>query len=177
MISKQGWINLYKPKNITSFKAINSIKKKFSINKIGHAGTLDPMAEGVLPIAIGKTTKLIPYISNMNKEYEFSVTWGTQTTTDDAEGKILFESNYIPKRKEIEKNIIKYIGCINQKPPKVSAVKINGKRAYKLFRENVKFNIQPKKVFVEDLLITDHSINKTSFKVVCGQAFMSESSS
>ena len=64
MISKQGWINLYKPKNITSFKAINSIKKKFSINKIGHAGTLDPMAEGVLPIAIGKATKLIPYISN-----------------------------------------------------------------------------------------------------------------
>ena len=85
MILKQGWINLYKPKNITSFKAINSIKKKFSINKIGHAGTLDPMAEGVLPIAIGKATKLIPYISNMNKEYEFSVTWGTQTTTDDAD--------------------------------------------------------------------------------------------
>ena len=171
MISKQGWINLYKPKNITSFKAINSIKKKFSINKIGHAGTLDPMAEGVLPIAIGKATKLIPYISNMNKEYEFSVTWGTQTTTDDAEGKILFESNYIPKRKEIEKKIIKYIGYINQIPPKVSAVKINGKRAYKLFRENKKFTIQPKKVFIEDLCITDHSINKTSFKILCGQGF------
>ena len=83
MISKQGWINLYKPKNTTSFTAINSIKKKFSINKIGHAGTLDPMAEGVLPVAIGKATKLIPYISNMNKEYEFTVKWGTQTTTDD----------------------------------------------------------------------------------------------
>ena len=171
MISKQGWINLYKPKNITSFKAINSIKKKFSINKIGHAGTLDPMAEGVLPIAIGKTTKLIPYISNMNKEYEFTVKWGTQTTTDDAEGKILFESNYLPKRKEIEKKIIKYIGYINQIPPKVSAVKINGKRAYKLFRENKKFTIQPKKVFIEDLCITDHSINKTSFKILCGQGF------
>ena len=171
MISKQGWINLYKPKNITSFKAINSIKKKFSINKIGHAGTLDPMAEGVLPIAIGKATKLITYISNMNKEYEFTVTWGTQTTTDDAEGKILFESNYLPKRKEIEKRIIKYIGYINQVPPKVSAVKINGKRAYKLFRENKKFTIQPKKVFIEDLCITDHSINKTSFKILCGQCF------
>ena len=171
MISKQGWINLYKPKNITSFKAINSIKKKFSINKIGHAGTLDPMAEGVLPIAIGKATKLIPYISNMNKEYEFTVTWGTQTTTDDAEGKILFESNYLPKRKEIEKKIINYIGYINQIPPKVSAVKINGKRAYKLFRENKKFTIQPKKVFIEDLYITDHSINKTSFKILCGQGF------
>ena len=171
MISKQGWINLYKPKNITSFKAINFIKKKFSIKKIGHAGTLDPMAEGVLPIAIGKATKLIPYISKMNKEYDFSVTWGTQTTTDDAEGKILFESNYIPKRKEIEKKIIKYIGYINQKPPKVSAVKINGKRAYKLFRENKKFTIQPKKVFIEDLCITDHSTNKTSFKILCGQGF------
>ncbi len=171
MISKQGWINLYKPKNITSFKAINSIKKKFSINKIGHAGTLDPMAEGVLPIAIGKATKLIPYISNMNKEYEFTVTWGIQTTTDDAEGEILFESSYLPKIKEIEKKIINYIGFISQIPPKVSAVKINGKRAYKLFRENKKFTIQPKKVFIEDLCITDHSINKTSFKILCGQGF------
>ena len=171
MISKQGWINLYKPKNITSFKAINSIKKKFSINKIGHAGTLDPMAEGVLPIAIGKATKLIPYISNMNKEYEFTVTWGIQTTTDDAEGEILFESSYLPKRKEIEKKIINYIGFISQIPPKVSAVKINGKRAYKLFRENKKFTIQQKKVFIEDLSITDHSINKTSFKILCGQGF------
>ncbi len=171
MISKQGWINLHKPKNITSFKAINSIKKKFSINKIGHAGTLDPMAEGVLPIAIGKATKLIPYISNMDKEYEFTVTWGIQTTTDDAEGEILFESSYIPKRKEIEKKIINYIGFISQTPPKVSAVKINGKRAYKLFRENKKFTIQPKKVFIKDLFITDHSINKTSFKILCGQGF------
>ena len=171
MITKQGWINLYKPKNITSFKAINSIKKKFSINKIGHAGTLDPMAEGVLPIAIGKATKLIPYISNMNKEYEFTVTLGIQTTTDDAEGEILFESSYLPKRKEIEKKIINYIGFISQIPPKVSAVKINGKRAYKLFRENKKFTIQPKKVFIVDLCITDHSINKTSFKILCGQGF------
>ena len=171
MVSKQGWINLYKPKSITSFKAIHFIKKKFSINKIGHAGTLDPMAEGVLPVAIGKATKLIPYISNMNKEYEFTVTWGIQTTTDDAEGEILFESTYLPKRKEIEKKIINYIGFISQIPPKVSAVKINGKRAYKLFRENKKFTIQPKKVFIEDLCITDHSINKTSFKILCGQGF------
>ena len=171
MIPKQGWINLYKPKNITSFKAINSIKKKFLINKIGHAGTLDPMAEGVLPIAIGKATKLIPYIRNMNKEYEFTVTWGIQTTTDDAEGEILFESSYLPKRIEIEKKIINYIGFISQIPPKVSAVKINGERAYKLFRENKKFTIQPKKVFIEDLCIADHSINKTSFKILCGQGF------
>jgi len=171
MISKQGWINLYKPKNITSFKAINSIKKRLSIKKIGHAGTLDPMAEGVLPIAIGKATKLIPYITIMNKEYEFTITWGSQTTTDDSEGKVLFESNYFPTKTEIEKKIINYLGYINQIPPKVSAVKISGKRAYKLFRENKIFTIEAKKVFIENLSIINHSINKTSFKILCGKGF------
>ncbi|MDC3178098.1 tRNA pseudouridine(55) synthase TruB [Pelagibacteraceae bacterium] len=171
MFSKQGWINLYKPKNISSFKAINYIKKRLSINKIGHAGTLDPMAEGVLPIAIGKATKLIPYISIMNKEYEFTVTWGSQTTTDDAEGNILFETNYFPKKNEIEEKIISYVGYINQIPPKVSAVKINGKRAYKLFRDNELFEIKPKRVFIENLIITNHNTNKTSFKILCGKGF------
>ena len=171
MILNQGWINLYKPKNITSFKAVNSIKKKLLINKIGHAGTLDPMAEGVLPIAIGKATKLIPYISITNKEYEFTITWGSQTTTDDAEGKILFESGHVPKKKEIEKKISNYLGYINQTPPKVSAVKINGKRAYKLFRENQSFKLQPKKVFIKNLSVVDHSTYKTSFKISCGKGF------
>ena len=171
MFSKQGWINLYKPKNISSFKAINYIKKRLSINKIGHAGTLDPMAEGVLPIAIGKATKLIPYISIMNKEYEFTITWGSQTTTDDAEGNILLESNYFPKKNEIEEKIISYVGYINQTPPKVSAVKINGKRAYKLFRDNETFEIKPKRVFIENLIITNHNTKKTSFKILCGKGF------
>ena len=171
MFSKQGWINLYKPKNISSFKAIKYIKKRLSINKIGHAGTLDPMAEGVLPIAIGKATKLIPYITIMNKEYEFTITWGSQTTTDDAEGNILFESNYFPKKNEIEEKIISYVGYINQIPPKVSAVKINGKRAYKLFRDNEIFEIKSKRVFIENLIITNHNTNKTSFKIICGKGF------
>ena len=168
---KQGWINLYKPKNITSFKAINFIKKKFSIYKIGHAGTLDPMAEGILPIAIGKATKLISYISNMNKEYEFTITWGKQTSTDDSEGEILFESDYLPKREEIENKIMSYSGYINQIPPKASAVKINGKRAYKLFRNNEMFKIQSKKVYIENLSIINSSENKTSFKIICGKGF------
>jgi len=168
---KQGWINLYKPKSITSFKAINFIKKNFSIYKIGHAGTLDPMAEGILPIAIGKATKLIPYISNMNKEYEFTITWGRQTSTDDAQGEILFESNYLPKIEEIENKIMSYSGYINQIPPKASAVKINGQRAYKLFRNNETFKIQPKKVYVENLSIINSGGNKTSFKIICGKGF------
>ena len=171
MNTVQGWINLYKPKNITSFKAINSIKKKFLFSKIGHAGTLDPMAEGILPIAIGKATKLIPYISNMNKTYEFTITWGYQTTTDDSEGSILFESKHLPKKIDIEKKINNYVGYINQIPPKVSAVKVNGKRAYKLFRDNKFFNIQPKKVLIKNLSLIKHSFNKTSFKIISGKGF------
>ena len=89
----QGWINLYKPAGISSFSAIYKIKKNFNIKKIGHAGTLDPNAEGVLPIAINKTTKLISFISSNSKKYIFKIKWGEQTSTDDAEGEIINFSN------------------------------------------------------------------------------------
>ena len=85
----QGWINLYKPIGISSFSAIYKIKKKFNIKKIGHAGTLDPNAEGILPIAINKATKLIPFINSNSKKYYFKIKWGEQTTTDDADGEII----------------------------------------------------------------------------------------
>ena len=167
----QGWINLYKPKNISSFKAINKIKKKLSLDKIGHAGTLDPLAEGILPIALGKATKLIPYINSELKIYNFTITWGIQTSTEDAEGRILNSSKNLPNFKDIKKNINNFIGDLNQIPPKVSAVKINGKRAYKLARDNKSFEILPKKVFVKSLEITKHEIFKTSFKIECGKGF------
>ena len=96
MKTQQGWINLYKPKNISSFKAIDIIKKKLNLPKVGHAGTLDPLAEGILPIAIGKTTKLIPFVNKNSKSYTFTVKWGIQTTTDDAQGEIVNQSNIIP---------------------------------------------------------------------------------
>ena len=103
----QGWINLYKPKGISSFSAIYKIKKKFNINKIGHAGTLDPEAEGILPIAINKTTKLIPFVSISSKKYLFKIKWGEQTSTDDSEGEVLNYSNKTPSDEEI--NNQKYI--------------------------------------------------------------------
>ncbi len=171
MTNFQGWINLYKPKNITSFKAINKIKKKFSINKIGHGGTLDPLAEGILPIAIGKTTKLIPFINNNLKIYNFTVEWGSQTTTDDSEGEVLFKSNKIPTLQNINKKIKSFIGNFNQVPPRVSAVKINGKRAYELARENYNFVISPKSVFVKKLEVTKHENSRTNFKIECGKGF------
>ena len=167
----QGWINLYKPKNISSFKAINEIKKKYSIVNIGHAGTLDPLAQGILPIAVGKATKLISYINYEFKTYIFTVSWGTQTSTDDSEGKVLFSSQVYPDISDINNKIIKYIGHIKQVPPKISAIKINGQRAYKLSRQNINFHIQPKDVYVKSLKIIEHQTSQTTFKIECGKGF------
>ena len=93
MSSIQGWLNIYKPINISSFDVIRKIKKKFNIIKLGYAGTLDPLAEGILPVAIGKTTKLIPFIQDSIKEYDFEIKWGQETSTDDKEGEIISVSS------------------------------------------------------------------------------------
>ena len=167
----QGWINLYKPKNISSFKAINTIKKKFLLKKIGHAGTLDPLAEGILPVAIGKATKLISFVNNDIKEYYFTVSWGIQTSTDDSDGEILNRSKVLPELKQIEKIKNNFLGLISQVPPKVSAVKINGQRAYKLVRIKQDFSISSKDVFVKKIEVLNHKIDKTSFSIECGKGF------
>ena len=167
----QGWINLYKPKNISSFKAINKIKKKFLLKKIGHAGTLDPLATGILPVAIGKATKLISFVNNDIKKYYFTISWGIQTSSDDSNGEILNKSELFPKLKEIEKNKNNFLGLISQIPPKVSAVKINGQRAYKLFRKKKDFSISPKEVFVKKIEVLSHNNNKTTFSLECGKGF------
>ena len=137
MTITQGWINLYKPKYISSFQVLNKIKKKFNFLKLGHAGTLDPMAEGVLPIAIGKTTKLIQYIAGDLKKYKFVVEWGTQTSTDDKMAMVLKKSKIVPTIEDIINSLSEFEGTISQYPPKVSAVKIRGERAYKLFRYRI----------------------------------------
>ena len=171
MRTSKGWINLYKPKNISSFQALNKIKKKFSLKKVGHAGTLDPLAEGILPIAIGQATKLIPFITTNLKTYIFEITWGSQTSTDDSEGEILYKSDKLPNYSYIEKEIKNFIGFITQNPPKVSAVKIDGHRAYKLARQNKNFKIAPKNVYVKKLKIINHKISKTKFLIECGKGF------
>ena len=168
----QGWINLYKPKNISSFLAIKRIKFRLNINKIGHAGTLDPLAEGILPIAVGKATKLIPYVSKTNKTYEFTIKWGQQTSTDDIEGEIIKSSNKIPTKNEILNKIRLFFGEIEQVPPNASAVKINGRRAYNLFRERKKFKLKPKKVFVKKIrLLQCQNKGLSKFEIECGKGF------
>ena len=173
MSNFQGWLNIYKPVGITSFTAVKKIKKLFSISKIGHGGTLDPLAEGVLPIAIGKATKLIPFINTNIKEYEFKIKWGIQTSTDDAEGEIINKSDLIPLKSEIIIAMKNYIGEILQKPPKASAIKINGKRAYDLFRKNKEFEIKEKKVYLYSSKISDFQNDElsTTIQITCGKGF------
>ena len=167
----QGWINLYKPKRISSFLAINKIKKKFNVKKIGHAGTLDPSAEGILPVAINKTTKLISYITSDFKKYFFRVKWGELTSTDDSDGEILKKSKVIPSKKQIEKVMYSFLGYTNQVPPKASAIKINGKRAYAIFRENKSFDLKPREVLLKSITLLNSDIDETNFEIECGKGF------
>ena len=167
-----GWLNVYKPINITSFGVLKKIKKKFFFDKIGHAGTLDPLAEGILPVAIGKTTKLIQFISNQIKEYEFEIKWGEQTSTDDREGAVIDRSFNIPNYKDINIKLKELTGTILQAPPKASAIKINGVRAYKLFRSNKEFEVKKKYVRIYESNIIDSTKNGlTKIKIRCGKGF------
>ena len=167
----QGWVNLYKPKGISSFSAIYKIKKKFNIKKIGHAGTLDPAAEGILPIAINKTTKLIQFVNVSSKKYLFTIKWGEQTSTDDLEGVVINNSNKIPNKEEINKIISSFLGFQDQVPPKASAVKVKGKRAYAILRENKNFSLESKKVFLKSITFLFSNINTSSFEIDCGKGF------
>ena len=169
--SLQGWINLYKPVGISSFSAIHQIKKKFNINKLGHAGTLDPNAEGILPIAINKTTKLIPFVNHNLKKYSFVLKWGQQTLTDDSEGEVINSSNKIPQDSEITSILSSFTGYVEQIPPKASAVKVNGVRAYKFLRNKKNFTLNSKKVLLNSITLKSSNINSSFFEIECGKGF------
>ena len=172
MSNIQGWLNIYKPLNISSFAIIRRIKKKFNIDKIGHGGTLDPLAEGILPIAVGKTTKLIPFINSDVKEYEFEIKWGEQTSTDDREGKIIERTDNIPTLENIKIKLKEFRGIIIQKPPKASAIKIKGERAYNLLRQNIDFELGENNVQIfETKIINWENELITKIKIKCGKGF------
>lgn len=147
---KDGWIFIDKPKEISSFEVIRKLRKILNIKKIGHAGTLDPFATGVLAVALGEATKSISYF-NASKFYQFRVLFGISKDTDDSTGKTLQTSDAIPSKKDIDVCLKNFIGFQQQVPPRYSAVKINGKRAYKLARENKTFEIKSKEVNIQSL--------------------------
>ena len=159
-----GWIFIDKPKNITSFRVIKRLKKILNIKKIGHTGTLDPFATGILAIALGEATKSIHYL-NQNKVYKFNVVFGELKDTDDITGKTIKKSNILPSLYEIDKCIEKFIGKHKQIPPQFSAVKVNGKRAYKLARNNQKFELKAKDVFIKSIECSG-SKNKNEFSFI-----------
>ncbi len=166
-----GWIFVNKPKNISSFDVIRQLKKVLSIKKIGHAGTLDPLATGILPIAFGSATKTIPYLVSSKKEYIFSISWGIRTTTHDLEGEVIDKSNFIPSKEDILHAVSNFKGEFYQRPPKYSAVKINGQRAYNLARSGIDFDIKEKKVKLYELILKNHKKNRTEFLAKVGKGF------
>lgn len=162
-----GFINIDKSLGITSNDVVFKVKKMlypiFGKAKIGHTGTLDPMASGILPIALGEATKTVFFQMDDKKTYEFSIRFGSETSTDDAEGEIIKTVNHIPTKEDILSVIPSFLGEIEQIPPMYSAIKINGERAYKLAREGKSFEIKPRKNFIH-LLELIEQINETEFK-------------
>jgi len=163
-----GWIGIIKEKNFTSNFYINFLKKILKKNKLGHAGTLDPFAEGVLPIAIGEATKSVSFFQTSTKIYYFEMTWGEETDTLDCDGVVVQKKKFFPKRIDLINVLKKFSGYILQLPPKFSANKINGVRAYILARKNIDFSLTQKKVFIKKIRLINHENNKSYFLVKCG---------
>jgi tRNA pseudouridine55 synthase len=164
-----GWLILNKPLDLTSTSAVNVLKRLFDAQKAGHAGTLDPLATGVLPVAFGEATKTMPYVSAGEKTYRFMVRWGQQTNTDDAEGEIIKSSDTRPSIEQIEVILGDFIGEIEQTPPVFSAIHIKGERAYKLARRGEEVEMPSRIVNVHDLRITNApDEDHCEFETDCG---------
>ncbi|MBQ8465115.1 MAG: tRNA pseudouridine(55) synthase TruB [Alphaproteobacteria bacterium] len=166
-----GWLIIDKPRDMGSTQVVNLTRRLFNAKKNGHAGTLDPFATGVLPIAFGEATKVLPYVTDGEKEYEFVLQFGASTNTDDSEGEIVEQCEKIPTQAEIEKIIPLFIGKIKQTPPMYSAIKINGQRAYKLAREGQNVEMPEREIEIFDLrlLIYDEANRQATFTVRCSK--------
>ena len=165
-----GWLVVDKPAGVTSSAVVNKVRWAFNANKAGHAGTLDPEATGVLAVALGEATKTVPYITDALKAYRFTVRLGQATNTDDAEGEVIATSDARPSDDEIKEALGGFLGDIMQVPPKFSAVKIDGQRAYKLARDDEDFEIAARPLWVEELIMTDRpDADHVELEMTCGK--------
>jgi tRNA pseudouridine55 synthase len=151
-----GWLIFDKPQGINSTGAVAQVKRLYDAEKAGHAGTLDPLATGVLPIAFGEATKTVPFVVEGSKAYRFTVRFGIETDTDDAEGKEVAKSDARPSRSEIEATLSRFTGEITQVPPRFSALKVDGARAYDLARDEEEFELEPRSVSIARLTLIAH---------------------
>jgi tRNA pseudouridine55 synthase len=150
-----GWVVLDKPIGMTSTHAVAFVKRLFAAKRAGHAGTLDPLASGCLPIALGEATKTVPFVVDGRKTYIFTVRWGEERDTDDAEGRVVNSGADRPDRTAIEALLPRFIGTIEQVPPRFSAIKIDGERAYDLARDGETVELAARPVTINRLAIVD----------------------
>jgi tRNA pseudouridine55 synthase len=165
-----GWLVFDKPAGMTSPQAVGLVRRLYDAQKAGHAGTLDPLATGILPIALGEATKTVPFAVDGEKAYRFTVRFGAETDTDDAEGRIVRTSDSRPSRSEIEAVLAQFTGEILQVPPCFSAIKVDGNRAYDLARGGEEVTLEPRPVLIEDLRLIDMPDESTAvFEAECGK--------
>ena len=166
-----GFINLNKQKNFTSHDAVNLVRKIFQTKKVGHGGTLDPAAEGVLPVAVGRATKFIEYISDCDKTYRAEIFFGIETDSGDLDGEIILrQENFpMPTFEELKLQTKNFIGEIEQTPPKFSAIKISGRKAYDLARKNIEFEMPKRLVKINRFEILQVEKNFVTVEVDCAK--------
>jgi tRNA pseudouridine55 synthase len=165
-----GWVVIDKPAGPTSTAIVNKVKWAFDAKKAGHAGTLDPAATGVLAVALGEATKTVPYITDALKAYTFTVRLGQATNTDDAVGEVIAQSDARPDDDAIKAALGQFVGDIEQIPPRFSAVKIDGQRAYKLARDGENVEIAARPLYVDSLLLIDRpDVDHVTLEMVCGK--------
>lgn len=166
-----GWLVLDKPEGMTSAKAVERVRRLLDARKAGHAGTLDPMATGILPIALGEATKLVSLLMDAGKEYVFTIRWGEERDTDDRDGSVVEVSDARPGAAAVEAELPAFRGEIEQVPPRYSAIKIGGERAYDLAREGREVDIAPRLVRVDELRLLDHAADGSESRLLlrCGR--------
>jgi tRNA pseudouridine55 synthase len=165
-----GWVVVDKPQGVTSTQVVGAVKRVFDARKAGHAGTLDPMATGVLAVALGEATKTVPYAMDAEKTYRFTARWGEARDSDDAEGDVTGESNLRPSAGAIEAALPAFTGVIVQVPPSYSAIKVNGERAYDLARDGEEVTLSPREVEVYTARLVEVSdSDHAEFEITCGK--------
>ncbi|WP_375455374.1 tRNA pseudouridine(55) synthase TruB [uncultured Methylobacterium sp.] len=164
-----GWVILDKGVGMTSTHAVAVVKRAFNAKKAGHAGTLDPLASGILPIALGEATKTVPFVMDGRKAYRFTVAWGIETDTDDAEGRPVATSDVRPTRAAVEAALPAFVGAIEQVPPRYSAIKIQGERAYDLARDGEVVELVARPVRIDRLAVVEHAPDRTVIEAECGK--------
>ena len=164
-----GWLIFNKPYDMSSTEAVGKLRWLLEAKKAGHAGTLDPLATGILPIAFGEATKTVPYIQDGTKIYHFTLVWGSATNTDDVEGEVITTSGHRATKDEVEAALSFFTGTITQTPPAFSAIKIKGERAYDLARAGEKFEMPSRQVEIDSFELIEHGEKQSNFSVTCAK--------